>query len=294
MSNEGDQPLAAEQEPMRLQKYLARAGVASRRAAEGLIVAGRVTVNGCMAAELGAKVTPGVDAVAVDGREVTLAAAACTLVLHKPAGYVTTMSDPQGRLTVADLVPTREYPGLYPIGRLDRDTTGLLLFSTDGELGNLLLHPRHHVSKSYLALVEGVPSSQVLERLRRGVDLDDGMTLPARAELLHGAAEVAARRAVGAGEGAGGYAQRHGGKRSRAVREKQGSIVRLTIREGRKRQVRRMLEAVGHPVIALHRESLGPLVLGDVPRGQWRLLADAEVAALRQAASSAADGQRKC
>lgn len=275
------------QEPMRLQKYLARAGVASRRSAEGLIVSGRVTVNGIAVTELGTKVVPGVDEVAVDGRLSLLANTSATLMLHKPAGYVTTMSDPQGRPTVAELVPAGEYPGLYPIGRLDRDTTGLLLFSTDGELGNLLLHPRHHVQKSYLALVEGVPGERALERLRAGVELEDGLTLPAEAELLAGASARAAREAIGVGHGAGGYAQSHGGKRSRSVREKSGSVVRLTIREGRKRQVRRMLDAVGHSVIALHRESLGPLVLGGVPRGGYRLLTDDEVSALRCAAEGA-------
>lgn len=293
-ANAAEQAGSCTQEPMRLQKYLARAGVASRRAAEALIASGRVAVNGAVVTELGTKVVPGVDVVAVDGGEVVLAGGSVTLMLHKPAGYVTTMSDPQGRPTVAGLVPTGEHPGLYPIGRLDRDTTGLLLFSTDGELGNLLLHPRHHVPKSYVALVEGAPGEHDLARLRQGVLLDDGMTLPAKAELLRGVDEAAARQAVGVGEGAGGYAQRHGGKRSRAVREKGGALVRLTIREGRKRQVRRMLEAVGHPVIALHRESLGPLALDGLPRGQWRLLTDAEVAALRQAASGSPACVREC
>ena len=141
--------------PMRLQKFLARAGAASRRGSENLMTAGRVTVNGQVVTELGSKVDPLVDEVAVDGVPVYLAQGPVTIMLHKPAGYVTTMSDPQGRPTVAELVPTDRFPGLFPIGRLDFDTTGLLLFSTDGELGNGLLHPRHHVEKRYLALVNG-------------------------------------------------------------------------------------------------------------------------------------------
>ena len=185
---------------MRLQKFLARAGVASRRHAEELIVAGRVMVNG-QPAELGCSVDPGSDEIRVDGgAPVRLAEGDVTIMLHKPAGYVTTMDDPQGRATVADLVPADRFPGLFPVGRLDRDTTGLLLFTTDGELGNALLHPRRHVEKRYLALVEGTPDAKALERLRRGVVLSDGMTLPARAELLRGGDAQKAARAIGTGK----------------------------------------------------------------------------------------------
>ena len=180
---------------MRLQKFLARAGVASRRHAEDLITAGRVTVDGVVA-ELGVSVDPDACEVRVDGGvPIRLVPEHTTIMLHKPAGYVTTMDDPQGRATVADLVPTDRFPGVFPVGRLDRDTTGLLLFTTDGELGNALLHPRRHVEKRYIALVEGSPDARALERLRRGVRLSDGMTLPARAELLRGEdASRAARR----------------------------------------------------------------------------------------------------
>lgn len=270
---------------MRLQKFLARAGVASRRHAEELITAGRVTVDGVVA-ELGASVDPDACEVRVDGgAPVRLAAGHTTIMLHKPAGYVTTMDDPQGRATVADLVPTDRSPGIFPVGRLDRDTTGLLLFTTDGELGNALLHPRRHVEKRYLALVEGVPDPRVLDELRAGVRLSDGMTLPARAELLRGKDASWAARAIGTGDGAGGLAASHTGKRSRAVREKTGSYVLVGLREGRKREVRRMLEAVGHPVIALHRASFGPLDLGGLARGSWRELSAPEVDALRRACS---------
>ena len=263
-------------EEMRLQKYLARAGVASRRAAERLIAAGRVRVNGEVVAELGSKVDPACDEVAVDGAVVRLPQASATIMLHKPAGYVTTMSD----------VPVEDHPGLYPIGRLDADTTGLLLFSTDGELGHAVLHPRRHVAKRYLALVEGALADADAQRLSAGIELSDGMTLPARVEVLAGERAAWAARLIGAGRTASGNARRHGGKRSRAALEKSGSYVLVELREGRKRQVRRMLEAVGHPVIALHRFAFGPLELGDLPRGSWRELTDAEVAALRAAADA--------
>lgn len=241
--------------PMRLQKFLARAGAASRRGSENLMTAGRVRVNGEVVSELGSKVDPRVDVVTVDGIEVRLENAPVTLMLNKPAGVLTTMSDPHGRPTVAELVPCSQYPGLFPIGRLDFDTTGLLLFSTDGELGNLLLHPRHHVDKTYLAHVDGVMQESEANMLREGVLLDDGPTREARVEIVQ----------AKAGE----------------------TDVRITIHEGRKRQVKRMCSHVGHPVLRLHREQFGPLALGDLPEGVWRLLTEREVAQLRHAATGA-------
>ena len=269
---------------MRLQKYLARAGVPTRRHSEELIAAGRVAVNGRAVTEMGVKVTPGVDRVTVDGAPVELPVENVTLMLHKPAGYVTTMSDPQGRPTVAELVDAGAYPGLFPVGRLDTDTTGLLLFTTDGELGHGLLHPRHHVTKRYVALVEGALSEEQATLLRAGVELEDGLTLPADVRILAGEEAQAAARLIGSDEAASGTRQRHGGKRSRAALEADGTYVEVGLREGRKRQVRRMLEAVGHPVIALHRQSFGPLDLADLPRGAQRILTEEDVAALRQAA----------
>ena len=272
---------------MRLQKFLARAGVASRRHAEVLIAEGRVAVNGAVVTQMGTTVEPGRDAVAVDGAPVALPDEEATFMLHKPAGYVTTMSDPQGRPTAADLMEAERatYPGLFPVGRLDADTTGLLLFTTDGALGHGLLHPRRHVEKTYLALVEGRVNEYDLRQLREGVRLDDGLTLPAGARLLHGAEAKRAAALIGTGDGASGRGARHAGKRGRRALEASGSLVEVTLREGRKRQVRRMLEAVGHPVIALHRESFGPLSLGDLPRGEARPLTEAEVAALKALAS---------
>ena len=271
--------------PMRLQKFLARAGAASRRGSENLMTAGRVTVNGEVVTELGSKVDPLVDKVAVDGIPVTLAAGPVTIMLHKPAGYVTTMSDPHGRHTVAELVPTDRYPGLYPIGRLDFDTTGLLLFSTDGELGNGLLHPKHHVAKRYLALVNGRPTPAELARLEAGIQLDDGMTAPAKASVVEGEEECRALAvlevppAVPDHEPNGSVpsAQRAAILRKRSQKR---AVVRVVLREGKKRQVKRMLAAVKHGVLALHRDSFGPIELGDLPRGEWRELTAEEVAAL--------------
>ena len=238
--------------PMRLQKFLARAGAASRRGSEALMTAGRVRVNGQVVRELGSKVDPRCDRVEVDGVEVRLGGAPVTIMLNKPAGYLTTMSDPFGRPCVASLVPVGEHPGLFPVGRLDLDTTGLLLFTTDGELGHALLHPRRHVDKAYEALVAGEVAPPQVDALERGVVLDDGPTLPAR---------VRARKA-------------RGGR----------TLLEIVIHEGRKRQVKRMCEAVGHPVVRLHRARFGPLSLGGLPEGRWRELEPSEVDALRRAA----------
>lgn len=236
---------------VRLQKFLARAGVASRRASEKIIEAGRISVNGQVVTELGTKINPEVDEVCLDGSPVCKAQETVTLMLNKPAGYLTSMKDPRGRPCVSQLVPLEEFPALYPLGRLDYDTTGLLLFSTDGELGNAVLHPSHHVDKTYRALVKGKPSEASLSRLRRGVKLDDGPTQPASVALV-------------------------GSKGKNAY-------VEITIHEGRKRQVKRMCEAIGHPVLQLHRVSFGPLELGNLPEGKYRMLNAQEVAALERA-----------
>lgn len=254
--------------PMRLQRFLARAGVASRRGSERLMTAGRVRVNGVVVTELGSKVDPESDVVTVDGVPCRLEARPVDIVLNKPSGYVTTMSDPQGRPTVAELVPAREHPGLFPVGRLDLDTTGLLLFTTDGDLGQALLHPSRHVEKHYVALVSGTPSERDLDRLRRGIMLEDGPAAPAGAELIDPSDPLFA---VVAPRGAG----RTGGGEPNAV-------VGITIHEGRKHQVKKMLLAIGHRVLALHRDSFGPLGLAGLPEGAWRELGEAESRALRE------------
>jgi 23S rRNA pseudouridine2605 synthase len=226
---------------MRLNAFLARAGIASRRRADELIKAGRVTVNG----ELGQlnTVVGARDRVAVDGEEVSRQRLRYVL-LHKPAGVVTTAHDPQGRPTVVELVPAE--PRVVPVGRLDADTTGALLLTNDGRLAHRLAHPRYGVEKTYLAEVEGDPDEDALQRLRDGVELDGGRTAPARA------------RRLGRGR------------------------VELVLHEGRKHQVKRMLAAVGHPVRRLHRSAYAGLTLGGLEPGACRELEPSEVDLLRR------------
>ncbi len=235
---------------MRLQKYLSRAGVASRREAEGWIEAGRVRVNGEVVRVQGVRVRPGQDRVEVDGREVTLSRPRW-LLLHKPAGYVTTRKDPRGRRTVYDLLPPEDR-GLVYVGRLDRGTEGLLLFTNEGEVIHRLLHPSSEVEREYRVVVSGVPPASTLDLLERGVELEDG---PARAEKV---------RILERGKGR--------------------AQISLVLREGRKREVRRLIEAVGHRVERLERVRFGPLRIGDLPPGKWRELRSDEVEALRKAA----------
>jgi len=232
---------------MRLAKYLAHAGVASRRAAEQIIRAGRVTVDGEVVLDP-ARDVDGSRPVAVDGRVVEPPRDRVVYAVHKPAGVVSTARDTHGRPTVVDLVAE---PGrrLYPVGRLDADTTGLLLLTDDGELAARLTHPRYEVPKVYVAEVGGGPiSERALRALREGVELEDGRTAPAK------------------------------------VRRLRGNVIELTLREGRKRQVRRMCAHVGHPVKRLKRVAIGPLRLGDLPEGAARRLTDAEVRSLRDVA----------
>lgn len=250
--------------PMRLQKFLARAGVASRRGSEDLMTQGRVTVNGRVAVELGCKVDPARDVVEVDGRPVRLSDGCAYLVLNKPADVLTTMDDPHGRPTVVPYVPTARFPGLFPVGRLDRDTTGVLLFMTDGDLAARLLHPSTHVMKVYHARVDGAVGRRELEALRGGLELDDGPTAPADCRILdeQEAADVCDGRARD-GE----------------------TLLEVSIHEGRKRQVKRMLSAVGHPVLRLNRVSFGGITAEGLAVGSWRLLTADEVAQLRDAVS---------
>lgn len=244
--------------PMRLQRYLARSGAASRRGAEHLMTAGRVRVNGEVVTELGSKVDPTCDVVTVDGHVVRPADKPTYLMLNKPEGYLTTMKDPRGRRCVAELVPTQSYPGLFPVGRLDADTTGLLLFTTNGTLAQELLHPSRHVAKHYVALVRGVPTEEELGRLSAGIMLDDGPAQPARAEIL-GNKDPLARAVL------------RGVSRPRGT-----SVVGIELHEGRKHQVKRMLSAIGHEVINLHRDKFGPISLKRCARGTWRLLDSGE------------------
>lgn len=249
--------------PMRLQRFLARAGVASRRGSEDLMTAGRVTVNGKVVTELGSKVDPACDEVRVDGRLIARSQQPAYLMLYKPAGYLTTMKDPQGRRCVSELVPTTRFPGLYPVGRLDKDTTGLLLFTTDGDLGQKLLHPSRHVVKTYIASVDGYVRDHELDPLRKGVVLDDGPCKPALARVLD--------------------ADEPGIPEGFSVGERGTSLVEIKISEGRKHQVKRMLGSIHHPVLQLHRSSFGPLYLDGIEPGGWRELTSAEIAELKRA-----------
>jgi 23S rRNA pseudouridine2605 synthase len=230
---------------VRLAKYLARAGVASRRAAERVVADGRVTVDGRVASDPALDVT-GKEAIAVDARPVAPEPPEVHL-LNKPAGVVSTARDTHGRTTVTELVPSERR--LYPVGRLDADTTGLILLTNDGELANLLTHPRYEVPKTYRARVEPARVGEpALRALREGVEIEDGPTAPAR------------------------------------VRQAEPGVLEIAIAEGRKRQVRRMCEAVGHRVTALERVGFGHLRLGELSRGESRRLTAAEVERLRKAA----------
>jgi len=231
----------------RLQKYMARAGVASRRKCEEMIVAGRVRVNGEVVTALGTKVIPGRDVVEVDGRPVDPPRRLVYYILNKPKGVISSVSDPRGRPTVVDLVNSPHR--IYPVGRLDYDSEGLVLLTNDGELTYKLTHPACEVDKVYEVLVSGVPSESKLDILRRGVRLEDGLTAPARVRVL------------GSVPG--------------------GCILEVCIHEGRNRQVRRMMAAVGHEVRALKRVALGPLRLGDLKAGEYRQLSPAEVRRLK-------------
>ena len=234
---------------MRLQKYLALCGVASRRNAEKLIAEGHVSVNGNVTTEMGVQVDEEHDRVLVDGKPVRMETEKHYLAYYKPIGEVTTVSDPEGRETVMDKF--RDYPvRLYPVGRLDYDSEGLLLLTNDGEMMQHLLHPSHEVPKCYLCRVSNQVTEEELRRLRQGVMFEGRLTSPAEVRLVR-------------------Y-------------ETFASVVLVTIHEGRNRQVRRMFEAIGHEVVALRRVGFGPIKLGDLPRGMWRHLTDTEVRRLKE------------
>ena len=242
------------QSGVRLQKILSQAGVASRRAAEKLIEEGRVSVNGRTVREMGVKADAASDDIRVDGRRVRAPGRHRYILLNKPAGVVTTRSDPQRRQTVIDLLAgVREY--VYPVGRLDYDSEGLLLLTNDGDLAARLTHPRHEVERTYEASVAGTPDEEAIRKLRRGIPLDGRRTMPADVRLL------------GRNPATGGLHDR--------------SVLVITIREGRNRQVRRMCEAVGHPVRKLRRIRIGPITDRRLRPGEWRELTRSEVEKLK-------------
>lgn len=221
----------------RLQKVLAQAGVASRRKCEELIQAGRVQIDGKVCSQMGVRVNPDEQNITVDGQPIQLQPK-YAMILNKPTSYVTTAADPEGRRTVMDLVDTSRR--LYPVGRLDYDTSGLLLLTNDGELANRLMHPRYKIKKTYRATVMGMPDKAALQALMSGIALEDGITEPAQVSVL----------------------RHHPGE----------SVVELTIHEGKNRQVRRMFESIGHEVKRLKRIAYGPLELKGLMTGQTRLL----------------------
>jgi 23S rRNA pseudouridine2605 synthase len=242
----------------RLQKVLARAGLGSRRACEDLIAAGRVTVDG-ETAQLGNRVDPERQVVALDGVPVVTRTGLVYYLVNKPSGVVTTARDPEGRATVMGLVPSE--PRVFPVGRLDYDTEGLLLLTNDGDLAQQLSHPSHGVEKTYLAEVDGIPSAAAVRRLRDGVTLDDGPTAPARAHVVD--------------------------------RYDDRAAIEITIHEGRNRQVRRMCEAIGHPVRRLVRTQIGDLRDFQLAAGAWRPLVASEVRGLYALGSRPAAAPRR-
>jgi 23S rRNA pseudouridine2605 synthase len=239
---------------IRLQKILSAAGVASRRASEQMILEGRVMVNGETVHELGTKADPSKDVIKVDGRRIKTVVTHRYIVLYKPKGYVTTRKDPEGRRTVMDLIGEGAY--IYPVGRLDYDSEGLLLMMTDGDLAARLMHPRHEVDKGYEVIVMGTPDARAIEKLRKGVYIEGGRTSPAD---VHVEGTVKGARPT--------------------------TKLTITIREGRNRQIRKMCSAVGLPVRDLRRVRMGPIGLGRLKPGQWRDLSAREVADLKRAAS---------
>jgi 23S rRNA pseudouridine2605 synthase len=228
----------------RLQKTLARLGFGSRRVCEELIAEGRVTVNGKVA-DLGRRIDLDADSVEVDGAPVGVRPGLVHYLLNKPRGVVTTAADTHGRPVVVELVPAE--PRVFPVGRLDADTEGLLLLTNDGDLAHRLTHPSFGVDKEYVAEVEGRPSPAAVRRLREGIDLEDGPTAPAKVAVV------------------------------------EPNVLRITVHEGRNRQVRRMCEAVGHPVVRLVRTRIGPIVDRSLKPGAWRALTTTEVRALERA-----------
>jgi 23S rRNA pseudouridine2605 synthase len=244
---------------VRLQKILSAAGVASRRTAETLIVQGRVSVNGQTVSELGAKADPATDDIRVDGRRVKPPRRARYILLNKPRGYITSRSDPERRPTVIDLLQRggiRDY--IYPVGRLDFDSEGLLLLTSDGDLAARLTHPRHEVPREYEVRVRGVPDRRALERLAHGVVIDARRTSPAEAKLRRVSESAAGPQA----------------------------IISLVIHEGRNRQVRKMCDAIGHPVVRLRRVRIGPIADDQLKPGDFRELTAKEIAALKRSAQA--------
>ena len=236
--------------PVRLNKLLSQYGVASRRAADGLITQGRVEVNGHVVTELGSKADPGRDTIKVDGRRLKTAPVKRYLLMNKPVGVMSTRSDPQRRTTVIDLLARRGVTGYYfPVGRLDYDSEGLIILTNDGDFASRVTHPKYELNRTYEAVVEGVPDEHDLNRLRKGLLIDDHRTQPA---------EIRLRRVIKGRKG-------------------DQSILEIVLKEGRNRQVRRMCDAIAHPVARLKRVRIGDVTDATLRPGQFRELTEAEI-----------------
>lgn len=227
----------------RLQKFMAKCGVASRRKCEEIILEGRVKVNGTVVKELGTKVTAEKDIILVDNNKITLEKNKVYIMINKPEGIVTTVKDEKGRLTIIDLIDVEER--IYPIGRLDYDSSGLLILTNDGDIYNNLIHPRNIIDKLYVAKVSGIFTPQEMNKFKRGVDIGGYITAPSNIELVH--------------------------------KDEDSCKVKITIHEGKNRQVRRMCSSLGHDVITLKRVAIGKLNLGDLDKGKWRYLSSEEI-----------------
>jgi 23S rRNA pseudouridine2605 synthase len=233
---------------MRLQKYMAKCGVASRRKCEELIQLGVVKVNGQIIRELGYKVNPEIDIVEVKDKRIKLEEEKIYIILNKPEGYVTTVKDQFNRPTVLDLVDNKGFR-IYPVGRLDYNTSGLLLLTNDGDLAHRLTHPRHEITKTYIAKLKGIPSEEELETFRNGIEIDGYITAKAYINILQ--------------------------------KSRNSSLVKIKIHEGKNRQIRKMCEKIGHPVIKLKRVAIGEIKLGDLKTGEWRYLSKNEIKYLK-------------
>jgi len=240
----------------RLQKILSRHGIASRRSSEQIILAGRVSVNGEIVTELGVKADPECDRIEVDGKLLqTNSPELIYLLLNKPTGVVTTCDDPQGRKTVLDILPS-QYQHVYPVGRLDYNSSGALILTNDGDFANHLMHPRHHVAKTYEVWVKDIPSSQIINQWQEGIILDGKLTLPATVNIM---------------------------KVERIKYPNPRTQLQIILSEGRNRQIRRIAEQLGHPVLTLHRVAIATISLANLKLGAYRLLCDREIKSLYSA-----------